>query len=474
MSSCPPNRAPRPRAAPLATLALAALAGCSPALRHGTGALAEAGGTAPLVRLAPTDRSGAVFAHGLAVGPSGDRTLLLAGWGSLDLGAAPAALFSTALAVVTRAGAVAAPIALGCDPKEPSELFPRPGGGVVVVCAELRGVTPDLRTTPLLRYALGPEERTPTRTRLVVPLARVEAVTVTADGSIVAAGFAEGERHGKGVVRFDAAGELAVRGWVPDVPLAGTELAALPDGDVVVASVTEGGPGRNGLHVARLAGADLAPRWGRSLRGVAALELADSTPKLAPAPADGLLYLGATLGRPGVSQFAPGLFALELDTGRVRWEQAFDGPGESSLDAVAARPGGGLVAVLGLDPGEGRRARFEVGDTSYTNRGAYDHDLVVAWLEADGRATRSERLAMNADRSTASVYAHLAFEPDGRLVVAGNFYRALRVAGRAIEGPAEVVCRDEARAPAPAGPAGEAEPACHARASSAVFVATYE
>ncbi|MCC6527971.1 MAG: hypothetical protein IT373_35320 [Polyangiaceae bacterium] len=471
MDTSSPPWPPRPRA-PVFAAALGLLAGCSPALGRGTGAVPDDGRVAPLVRLAPTDRSGAVFAHGLSVGPSGDRTLLLAGWGALDLGDTQAALFSTALAVVTPSGVVAAPIALGCDPKEPSKLFPRPGGAVVVVCAELRGVEPDLRTTPLLRYALAPAERAPTRTRLVVPLARVEAVTVTADGSLVAAGFAEGERHGKAVVRLDAEGQLAVEGWVPDVPFAGTELAALPDGDVVVASVTEGGPSRNGLHVLRLAGADLAPRWDRSLRGVGALELADSTPKLAAAPEDGLVYLGATLGRPGVSQFAPGLFALELDTGRVRWEQAFDGPGESSLDAVAARPGGGLVAVLGLDPGQGRRARFEVGDTSYTNRGAYDHDLVVAWLEADGRATRSERLAMNADRSTASVYAHLAFEPDGRLVIAGNFYRALRGAGRAIEGPAEVVCRDEA--PPSAGPAGEAEPACHTLASSAVFVATYE
>jgi hypothetical protein len=447
------------------------LAGCT-ALREGTGAVPA--GIAPLLRIAPADVHGSVFVNGLALRPSGERALLLYGKGALALddAAQPASATSPTLALFTPSGApriIALPAADHCSP-----LARGPDGTIAVACSGQ--LTEAERTTAgrgqhglaLLLTVLGPDSTTPESARIVVPeLDRLGAFALAGNGSLLLAGG----RNTPDVLllRLRRSGAVVARGRLPNAAGSRARLVVLADGDVVVGAerprTTAGQTGRNPMRMARFAAADLSLRWKQTLAGVAPF------PELAVDAAGRVLYVAANIGAQEAARSHPGLFALRLDDGAVLWRRAFRGPGHNGVDTIAALPGGGLVAMFSLqaesaparstddapqpatpcggpypsEPPEVATARLEVGGREVCNRHFADRDAVLVWLDGNGTVRRSAHWEADSRGCSASVDHHIAFDGDGRMVVAGNFFGAAHIAGRWIHGPSRLKpCRYDA------------------------------
>jgi hypothetical protein len=93
-----------------------------------------------------------------------------------------------------------------------------------------------------------------------------------------------------------------------------------------------------------------------------------------------------------------------------------------------------VVAAI-LQPGDKESAHFTIAGRRFGNDDAYDADLVLAWLTPEGRLIRARHWEAESERSTASVFVHLAYQPDGALVVAGNFFRRMFLLDRCVDGP---------------------------------------
>ncbi len=227
------------------------------------------------------------------------------------------------------------------------------------------------------------------------------------------------------LVKLDAAGNhLWSKLFGDDGADAGWSVAADPAGNVLVrgrswGSADFGGGPLSGAHLAKLdpAGNHL---WSQTIQGDVPLELHHG---LAVTGAGDVLITGAFTGSLSVGALSlagPGDFdayVVKLDpAGAPLWGKAFGGPAPDMIRAIQADSAGNALLLGDF------RGTVNLGGGPLTAAGG---DVFVIKLDAAGNHLWSKQYGDAADQAGTAVAAG----PDGRVILAGNFYGTLDFGG---------------------------------------------